>query len=159
MRKFIFIVFITNLFFGAYGNTHTYYNKGTSPTEINIIANNNEEPIDDNKEPIYFFAEVIPSYVGEQEEFNNFFAKNLNYPLKAIESGIQGTVLINFIVEKDGRITNVKVQKSSQNEDLDKEAVRFIKSMPKWNPGMQERKPVRTSFMLPLRFSLKHNKK
>ena len=160
MRKFIFISFLANQFFGTYGNTYTYSNKGTPPAEIEIITDDEEyeEEIDDNKEPIRVFVEVKPSYPGGNEEFYNFMAKNMKYPAKAAEAGIQGTAYIEFVVEKDGRITNVKVKKSTQNKYLDKEAVRFIKSMPKWNPGMQEGEPVRTRFMLPLRFLLRENK-
>ncbi len=143
--------------------THIHINEGTPLTEIDIVADNKEEKyeeeIDDNKEPVFVFAEVMPSFPGGQKAFNNFLAANLKYPLKAAERGIQGTAFIKFVVEKDGRITNVKVQKSTQSEYLDKEAVRFIKSMPKWNPGIHEGKPVRTNFMLPLRFLLKENKK
>ena len=70
-----------------------------------------------------------------------------------MENGIQGTVMLTFIVEKDGSISNVTVVRS-RGELLDAEAVRVVKGMPKWTPGMQGGKPVRTKFTLPIPFKL-----
>ena len=70
-----------------------------------------------------------------------------------MEEGIQGRVTVSFIVEKDGRVSNVRLLRSVQPL-LDKEAVRVVKSMPKWSPGKQNGKPVRVRFNLPVMFKL-----
>ncbi len=114
---------------------------------------NIEEEVDDNGEKVWIVVDVPPSYPGGQRDLNGFLAKNLKYPVKAIERGIQGTVYVQFIVEKDGKIGKVKIARGV-NKYLDKEAVRVIKLMPGWNPGMQEGEAVRTWFTLPVRFKL-----
>jgi protein TonB len=110
-----------------------------------------EEEVDENGEKVWIVVDVMPSYSGGQEALNSFLAKNLKYPVKAIEKGIQGTVYVQFVVEKDGGIGKVKIVRSA-NKYLDKEAIRVIKLMPEWNPGMQEGEAVRTWFTLPVRF-------
>ena len=70
-----------------------------------------------------------------------------------MEEGIQGRVTVSFIVEKDGRVSNVRLLRSVQ-PSLDKEAIRVVKSMPKWTPGKQNGKPVRVRFNLPVMFKL-----
>ena len=79
--------------------------------------------------------------------------KNLRYPADAVKDGIQGRVILTFIVEKDGRLTDIKLAKSV-SPSLDKEAVRIVKSMPRWNPGMQDGKKVRAKYTLPISFKL-----
>lgn len=82
-----------------------------------------------------------------------FLNRNVKYPVKAEENGIQGRVLCSFVVERDGSITEVKVIRSV-DPSLDKEAVRVIQSMPNWIPGMQKGQPVRVKFTLPVTFRL-----
>lgn len=82
-----------------------------------------------------------------------FLNRNVKYPVKAEENGIQGRVLCSFVVERDGSITEVKVIRSV-DPSLDKEAVRVIQSMPNWIPGMQKEQPVRVKFTLPVTFRL-----
>ena len=88
------------------------------------------------------------------QELMQYLAKNIKYPPKAEKKGIEGKVMINFIVEKDGSISNVKVVRHI-HPLLDKEAERVIKAMPKWSPGKQEGKPVRVKFNIPVAFRLK----
>ena len=85
---------------------------------------------------------------------DEYLAKNIKYPPKAEKKGIEGKVMINFIVEKDGSISNAKVVRHI-HPLLDKEAERVIKAMPKWSPGKQEGKPVRVKFNIPVAFRLK----
>ena len=73
-----------------------------------------------------------------------------------MENGVQGKVYIQFVIEKDGSITDVKVIRGV-DASLDKEAVRVVKSMPKWKPGKQRNKPVRVSYTLPINFQLSNN--
>lgn len=82
-----------------------------------------------------------------------FLNRNVKYPVIAEENGIQGRVICTFVVERDGSITDVKVIKSV-DPSLDKEAIRVIRSMPKWIPGMQKGEPVRVKFTLPVTFRL-----
>ena len=91
---------------------------------------------------------------GGQSGLMKYLSLAIKYPLVAEENGIQGRVICTFIVETDGSITNVKVVKSV-NPALDKEAVRVISSMPKWNPGTQKGKTVRVKYTVPVTFSLK----
>ena len=82
-----------------------------------------------------------------------FLYKNIKYPPIAQENGTQGQVVLQFVVERDGSIGDIKVVKSV-DPYLDKEALRVVKTMPKWKPGMQRGKPVRCRFTLPVRFRL-----
>ena len=83
-----------------------------------------------------------------------FIKRTKVYPVSALKQNIQGRVIITFIVEKDGSLTNAKVIKSV-NQDLDKEAMRVIKKMPKWMPGKQNGNAVRVKYALPITFRLK----
>jgi protein TonB len=84
----------------------------------------------------------------------NYLTSNIRYPEQARELDIQGTVFIEFVVEKDGSITNVVVKRGIGG-GCDEEAVRVVKSMPKWKPGKQRGKPVRVRYTLPVRFQLR----
>ncbi len=102
-------------------------------------------------------VEQMPSFIGGDAALMKYLNKNVKYPVIAEENGIQGRVVINFIVECDGSITNVKVTRSV-DPSLDKEAARVIKSMPKWNPGKQNGSAVRVKFTLPVTFRLDNGK-
>jgi TonB family protein len=105
------------------------------------------------KEAPLRFVEVMPEPVGGMDAMYKFLQENLTYPKEARDKGISGTVFIEFVVEKDGSISNVKVLKSV-DPDLDAESVRVVKLMPKWNPGKQMGKPVRCYFNIPIRFTI-----
>ena len=107
-----------------------------------------EETGDDD---IFQIVEDVPTFpLGD---VSKWIAKNVKYPQIAAENGVQGKVFMNFVIEKDGSITDVKVLRGV-DPALDKEAIRAIKSMPKWKPGKQRGKPVRVSFNLPIVFQL-----
>jgi len=82
---------------------------------------------------------------------NKFLAKNTRYPRSAVKDGIQGTVLISFVILESGKIDKIEI-KQSVREDLDNEAIRVIKKMPNWNPGMVKGIPVKVRFTIPLIF-------
>lgn len=82
-----------------------------------------------------------------------FLSRNVKYPVKAEENGIQGRVICSFVVETDGSITEVTVVNPVE-PSLDKEAIRVVKSMPKWIPGTQKGKPVRVKYTMPITFRL-----
>ena len=98
-------------------------------------------------------VEKMPEYPGGIEAFMKFLSENVRYPEAASKAGIQGRVLVNFIVEKDGSISNIHVIQNV-NEYLDAEAVRVVGAMPKWTPGMHEGKAVRVKYTVPISFRL-----
>jgi TonB family protein len=105
------------------------------------------------KEAPLRFVEVMPEPVGGMDAIYKFLQENLRYPKEARDKGISGQVFIEFVVEKDGSIDNVKVLKGV-DPDLDAESVRVVKLMPKWKPGKQKGEPVRTYFNIPIRFTI-----
>lgn len=102
---------------------------------------------------IYDIVEENAGFPGGEEALMDWLNKNLKYPSKCQEQGVQGQVVVGFVVEKDGRITDIKIVRSP-DPDLSKEAERVVKEMPKWKPGKQGNKPVRSRFNLPIRFRL-----
>lgn len=102
---------------------------------------------------VFDVVEVMPQFPGGQIAMLQYLMKNIKYPEQAMKEGIQGRVAVRFIVEKDGSISDVKPV-LSVHPLLNKEAVRVVKSMPKWTPGKQNGKPVRVRFNLPVMFKL-----
>ena len=102
---------------------------------------------------IFTVVESTPEFPGGPAKMMEYIAKNIKYPAMARESGIQGRVFVNFVVEPDGSVSNVKVLRGIGG-GCDEEAVRVVESMPKWTPGRQRGKAVRVSFNLPVRFTL-----
>lgn len=100
----------------------------------------------------FFFVEVMPSFKGGGlEKFRDWVMRRTNYPQAAFEKRIKGTVVLTFIVEKDGSVSNVTIVKSV-DPLLDNEAIRAISESPKWTPGFQQGGPVRVRFLIPLNF-------
>ena len=112
-----------------------------------------EEEEDPNQ--IFVIVEKMPTFPGGQSKMMKFLSKNIKYPVIAAENGIKGRVICEFVVNKDGQIVDVKVLRGVDSS-LDKEAVRVIKKMPRWTPGEQGGKPVRTKFTLPVSFRLQN---
>ncbi len=108
---------------------------------------------DVEEQQIFQVVENMPEFPGGRAALMKYLASNIKYPPYAKEAGIQGRVFINFVVERDGSITAVKVLRGIGG-GCDEEAVRVVKAMPKWKPGMQRGKPVRVSFNLPVKFTL-----
>ncbi len=102
---------------------------------------------------VFMVVENMPEYPGGNEAMFAFFAKNMKYPADAQKNKVQGRVIVTFIVDKDGAITDVQVVKPAY-PSLDAEAVRLVKMMPKWKPGTQRGVPVRVKFTLPVQFKL-----
>ncbi len=120
-----------------------YYFPELDPEEEEIIE---DEP--------HIFVQNYPSYPGGENERVRFLRANIRYPQLARERQIQGTVHLSFVVEKDGSITNVSVERGIGG-GCDAEAVRVVKMMPKWNPGKQWGKAVRVRYNMPIKFSLR----
>ncbi|MDD7437513.1 MAG: TonB family protein [Bacteroidales bacterium] len=102
---------------------------------------------------IFEYLEEMPEFPGGQAEMMKWLQKNVQYPPIAAENNIQGRVMVSFVVEPNGSISNVQIARGV-DPNLDKEAVRVVKNMPKWKPGMQTGKPVRARFTLPVQFRL-----
>ncbi len=98
-------------------------------------------------------AEVMPEFPGGEQAMMDYVSKNVVYPNEAQEKGISGRVLVSFVIEKDGSISEAKVVKGIGG-GCDEEAVRVVKAMPKWKPGKDKGKPVRVSYMMPFTFKL-----
>lgn len=98
-------------------------------------------------------VEQMPEYPGGNEELMKFLQANVKYPEEATDKGIQGRVLVQFIVKSDGTISDAKVVREA-HPLLDAEALRVVKSMPKWKPGMQNGKVVNVKYVIPVTFRL-----
>ena len=109
---------------------------------------------EEEEEVVFVVVESMPEFPGGQQALFKFISDNLKYPTIAQENGIQGRVICQFIVNKDGSISGVEVTRSGGDPSLDKEAIRIIKSMPKWKPGYQRGKPARVKYTLPVTFKL-----
>ena len=112
-----------------------------------------EEEAED-EEIVFVKVEKDPEFPGGVQALFKYLSENIKYPVIAQENGIQGQVVCQFTVNKDGSIVDINVVRSSGEPSLDKEAVRVIQSMPKWKPGQQGGKAVRVKYTLPVRFRL-----
>ena len=104
-------------------------------------------------EPVFTSVERVPTFPGGLEAFGHYLASNIRYPARSREKGIQGRVIISFIVEKDGSLSGVKVARGVAT-DIDQEALRVIRTSPDWKPGTQNGKPVRVAYSVPISFTL-----
>lgn len=105
------------------------------------------------EEKVFDVVEQMPDFPGGMSALMQYLGKHIKYPVIAEENGIQGRVIVTFVVEKNGSITDVQVIKSV-DPSLDKEAVRVVKSMPNWIPGKQNGSAVRVKYTLPVTFRL-----
>lgn len=135
--------------------------------EINIQSEDSQEEVEiappveekvevevEEDQTVFVIVETMPEFPGGQAELMKYLSNNVKYPVIAQENGIQGRVVCQFVVERDGSIANVEVVRSSNEASLDREAVRVIKSMPKWKPGKQRGKAVRVKYTVPVNFKL-----
>lgn len=100
---------------------------------------------------VYSIVSEQPSFPGGMQEMMKFISENRKYPAEAKAKDIHGKVIVAFVVERDGSLSDVKIRRGI-GYGCDEEAIRVIKSMPKWTPGKQNGKAVRVSFMLPVTF-------
>lgn len=135
--------------------------------ELNIIdtdANSNtairaamrldpKPDVDTDEATIFLIPEEMPEFPGGESALLYFLSQNVKYPSLASDNGIYGKVIVNFVVNKDGSISDAKILRGV-DPSLDKEALRVVYSLPKWKPGKQGGKPVRVSFSVPINFVL-----
>ena len=120
-----------------------------------VIAAPVEAPVEEEEEEVVFVVvESMPEFPGGQQALFKYLSENVKYPVIAQENGIQGRVICQFVVNKGGSIVDVEVVRSGGDPSLDKEAIRVIKSMPKWKPGKQRGKAVRVKYTVPVNFKL-----
>jgi periplasmic protein TonB len=142
MKKITFIIFCLSMQFALFGQNST--------DSVKKIIISSESKDDGNA---YSVVEDMPEFPGGEEARIKFLSKNLKYPEKAREKSIEGTVYVQFVVEKDGSLTNIKVKRGIGG-GCDEECLRVVKLMPKWKPGKQNGKEVRVQYMLPIKFIL-----
>lgn len=126
--------------------------------ENKIVVDHDADPIlsqqTKTNDEVFQIVEKMPEFPGGEKALLNFIAENIVYPQSAKDKNISGRVFLSFVIDKDGSVTDVKVMRGIDKE-CDAEAMRVVKAMPKWKPGMNEGKPVRVSYMLPISFQLK----
>ena len=102
---------------------------------------------------IYTAVDVQPQFPGGDIEFSRYIARNVRYPRAALENKVIGRVILTFVIEKDGTLTDVKVLRGV-GSGIDEEAVRVLRACPPWNPGIQKGKKVRVQYSVPIQFNL-----
>ena len=132
--------------------------EGDPTADIVQIAPAGEGPkenkiVEDNTVYNFVSMENPPNYPGGIEKFYEYLGKNIKYPPMAAENNIQGNVFVSFTVEKDGSITDAKVDRKL-GYGTDEEALRVLRLSKRWNPGMQNGKPVRVKYNIPIKFNL-----
>ncbi len=128
----------------------TGYTQDTLPTPVQ--TQNNAAAANNHK--VFQFVEQMPQFPGGQDALMKYLSSHIRYPKEARDNGLQGTVVVQFIVQKDGTITHVKTVGKPKNGSLEKEAMRVVKQMPQWIPGKQNNRYVKVQFSLPIRFQL-----
>ena len=102
---------------------------------------------------VFDVVEEMPQFSGGPQALFEYLSKSIKYPVEAEKNDIQGRVIVTYVVECDGSITDVNVVKSV-DPSLDQEAIRVVKAMPRWIPGKQDGKPVRVKYTVPVTFRL-----
>ena len=132
-------------------NTELNFIEFDADMSISVAPPKEEEIVE---EPIFVVAEKMPSFMGgDLTTFRTWVQQRLKYPAIAQEYGISGQVILEFVVEKDGTLSNIVVLRTPDNS-LSEEAIRVLKTSPKWEPGLQRNKPVRVKYTLPVIFRI-----
>ena len=125
----------------------------SQPITATEFGNLNRELLVDTTKLVYDVVEIQPSPPGGMAGWNKYLSENLRYPTDAQRKGIEGTVIVAFVVNTDGTTTDIEILRSVGG-GCDEEVIRIVQGSPKWTPGMQRGTPVRTRMRLPLRFML-----
>jgi periplasmic protein TonB len=114
-----------------------------------------ESVVDEKEEPVYDIVDEPADFPGGLTALREYMMENLKYPQTALEKELQGRCLLQFYVSKDGSISNIKIKKGVTNcPECDMEAIRLVKSMPRWKPGKIEEKAVNSKFTFTVSFIL-----
>ena len=129
------------------------------PSEVQLPVRKPQGDEIIGEDAILAVAESMPEFPGGQPALFEYLSNNIKYPMKAQNAGAEGRSVCTFVVNRDGSICDVEIARSSGNQWLDDEAVRVVKSMPRWKPGTQSGKPVRVRYIVPVTFSLSGKKR
>jgi protein TonB len=128
--------------------------KGDDGGNIDIPpAGPGNDATESNKIETIATVEVMPQFPGGETAWSKFLQKNLRYPQEAIDAGVSGKVFISFVVEKDGHLSNITVMRGV-GYGLEQEAIRVLKLVPPWKPGIQNGQPVRVQYNMPFNFQI-----
>ena len=130
--------------------TNVDFTEFDEDAEIEQIVAVEEEEVEEDQP--FLRAETMPSFQGgDLNTFRNWVQQNVKFPQIALENGIQGRVTLTFVIEKDGRLTNIQVLQTP-DRSLSEEAIRVLNKSPKWSPGKQRNQTVRVKYTLPVDF-------
>jgi TonB family protein len=152
MKKKLFLLVIVLAHFFSFGQNSADSNRVNSNNGILIPSSPNDSASLIQNEEICKNPDEITAFNGGEKALKKYLIKNTFFPLD-VPDNVEGKVLVTFIVEKDGSVTNVKVIKSAHSS-LSNEAIRVIKRMPKWIPGKKDGNLVRTKLIMPFAFSI-----
>ena len=130
--------------------------KGDKNADVTIdepVGNADTKVTEDDGNKIFTSVEQVPEFPGGLDAFARYLSKNIRYPAVARENNTQGRVIVSFVCEKDGSLTDVKGARGI-GDGCDEEAVRVIKASPHWKPGIQNGRPVRVAYSVPINFTL-----
>ncbi|NQX98007.1 MAG: TonB family protein [Flavobacteriales bacterium] len=150
MKNLIMILMLITPFFGVSQNLDSTNTEVLDSNIIKVLDVETDTIIDGE---VFVIVEKMPEFPGGMKEMYMFLAKNIYYPREAKEQNIQGKVYVNFVVGKNGVLRDVKIIRGI-HKSLDDEALRVIRIMPKWEPGIQRGKKVAVSYNLPISFKL-----
>ena len=143
----------TDAFAGSVTNSEGTTNLNNFKEQINEVVIEEKEPVADKPAEVFISVEQMPQFPGGEAALLKYLSSHINYPPMAAESNIQGRVVVQFVVDKTGKVGEVTVVRSVDKE-LDREAVRVCKSLPKFVPGRQNGQPVSVWYTLPVTFKL-----
>lgn len=125
----------------------------TEDTKIEdvVLVDDFEEPAEEEAEIVFTIVEEQPVPVGGYEQFYQYVAENLRYPMSALRLGIEGKVYVQFVVDEKGKISHVEVIKGI-SKDCDNEAIRVLRNAPDWKPGKQRGRSVKVRMIIPITF-------
>lgn len=134
-------------------------NQPSSNASQNVSLGTSGNPIPTTHAPhkVFTFVEKMPSFPGGTRSLRSYLSKTIHYPQMARENGLQGIVVVQFIVNKDGSLGEIKTIGPKKGDGLEEEAIRSVKAMPRWEPGSQDGQPVTVQYTLPIRFQLEND--
>ncbi|MBA7573208.1 hypothetical protein ES708_15004 [subsurface metagenome] len=115
---------------------------------------NPDKPVEKNQDEVFIIVEDVPHFPGGNQALSEYISLNTQYPKKALKKNISGKVIVRFLVDKQGNVKDVAIEKGVDSL-LDREAMRVVSNMPKWKPGEQRGKPVEVTLSVPVEFTLR----
>ena len=155
MLKALFVIPVATLAVSVFANTSDMSNMANAVnTTTNTLSTTNMQ-LQQPDTKVFVVVEEMPKFKGGESAMKEFLMMNMKYPQTAVKAKQQGRVIVGFIVRKDGTVSDVHITRSVGYDVLDKEAMRVVKSMPAWEPGKQNGKPVNVKYNVPITFRLK----